>query len=165
MVEAMYNETESFELKLYELDVLQEVLAARVREWRDALRKVDDGDESLVDLIDSDSGPDAEYEVEAYEKLAGRLGLAQRRHDRNSIEFIDEQQVYRPEQIVELFRIRGCGIDQVIYVFKSRHGVYFIYETLEALLTAFSTDKESKMRFECSKEVTHFLSYWRPRQG
>lgn len=165
MIASMFNETITLELKLYELDILQEVLSARIYDWKKAVEKVERGDESLIDLIDCDSEQDAEYEIDVYEKLSGKVGLAQRRHERNIVEFIDEQQVYRIEESVELYRIRGCGIDQVVYVFKTKHGSHLIYETMDAFLSAFTESKESRLRFECASEVAHYLSYWRPGQN
>ncbi len=160
----MYSELITLELKLYELDILQEILSSRLCEWKKALEKVESGDESLIDLIDCDSEQDAEYEIDSCGKLSGKVGLAQRRHERNVVEFIDEQQAFRVEETIELYRLIGCGFDQVLYVFKTRHGSHLIYETMEALLLAFSDGKESRLRFECSREVDHFLSYWRPSE-
>jgi len=155
----MHTRTINIELKMYELDILKEILDERIIASRDALNKSEQG-EDLFDKCDSEL--DVEYNIENYERLSGLVSLTQRKNNRNCVEFIDQQELYRPEQMVELFRVRGCGIDQIFYVFTTRHGVKLVYENLCTLISSFAKNKESKLRFECSREVEHFLSYWNP---
>ena len=151
----------ALELGFAEVDVLHEILSDRIEEWKLALRKVNEGEASLMDLIECDNEVDAEYQLEIYQKLRKRFSDVQASNGLNDVEFIDETQIYRPEQSVEMLRVRNNrGIDQLVYLFVSRHGVFFLYRSLEELMDFFVKDKESKLRFECRKEFDHFLNYW-----
>lgn len=150
------------DLKLEELELLGELLDERVNEWRNALNAVGQGDGSLTEFIDCDSEIDAEYQLEIYRQMKQRLGRLQQENGRNTLEFIDETTMYRPEQSVELFRVRDkYGIDRMVYLYESRHGVFFLYPDLEAFVDSFVHGKDSELRFECRKEVELFLWYWK----
>ncbi|MFC5049776.1 hypothetical protein ACFPK9_04005 [Rubritalea spongiae] len=152
----------NLELKLEELDLMSELLQERIEEWERALREVGRGEASLNELIDCDSEVDAEYQLEVYRQLENRLGTLQQVNRRNTVEFIDETSLYRPEQSVELLRVRDkYGVDSIVDALESRHGVYFLYTDLESLVDSFVQGKDSVLRFECRKELELFLNYWK----
>lgn len=152
----------TLELGFAEVDVLHEILSDRIEEWELALKKVNEGEASLIDLMECDTEVDVEYQLELYQKLRRRFSEVQVSNGFNDVEFIEETHIYRPEQSVETLRVRNNnGVDQLVYLFVSRHGVFYLYPSLEELMDFFLKDKESKLRFECRKEFDHFLNYWR----
>jgi len=159
----MFDENTKLELKLFELDLIRESIEERIQAWERVLRENEAGEQSLLETIDCISEIDAEFLLESYRSIAGKLRLAQGRHDRNDVKHIDETQLFRPEQTVELLQVRYVGVDRIFYVFQARHGHYLIYDSLEALINAFLNDRESKVRFETYKEVELYLAYWKPR--
>jgi hypothetical protein len=157
----MSQKAVQLELKVEELELLSELLSERVEEWSRALNLVGEEDVSLLELIDCESEIDAEYQLEVYRCLKRRLSELQQKHGRTTLEFIDETSIYRPEQIVELFRVRDkYGVDSVVYLYESRHGVFFLYDDLEGLVDSFVKGKDSELRFECRRELELYLRYW-----
>ncbi|MFD2160375.1 hypothetical protein ACFSW8_15840 [Rubritalea tangerina] len=157
----MSKKAVQLELQLEELELLNELLSERVEEWSRALNRVGEEDVSLLELIECESELDAEYQLEIYRRLKSRLMELQHVHGRKSLEFIDSTAIYRPEQSVELFRIRDkYGLDSVVYLYESRHGVFFLYDNLEGFVDSFVKGKDSELRFECRKELELYLRYW-----
>ncbi len=151
----------NLELKLNDIELLCNLVKGGIVEYQKAISQNEEGEVSLIELIDYENETDAEYVLECYQDILSRIENIQSQNEKNDVDFIEVSTIFRYEQRIETFRIRHSNLDSIVYVFESRHGAYFFYPSLESLIGSFAKDEESEIRFESSAEMEHFLDYWK----
>ena len=143
-----------------ELEVLNELLVDNIKELKNVIKESVNGSESITEYNDFNSEFDVEYYLDLMEGMGSKIKSFQSDLKRNQVRYVEQDEMFRVEQKVTVYQVSGNVTDQLVYVFESRHGSYFIYFTLESLVASFTRGKESELHFSCEKEVEYFLCYW-----
>ena len=153
-------ENKYIELDESELEVVADLLENGKSKLQRGIARYHAG-ESLMEMTDLSSEGDAEYIEELYGGLLTKLDLLKERLKRNDLRHIDQENVFRSEETVHIYQIRGDSMDRIVYVHETRHSAFLFYPTLEELIKMYLKGKESKIRYESETAMEHFMHYWR----
>ncbi len=117
--------------------------------------------ESLMEATDYGSEADVEYILELYQNLLKKLTRLKERLQRNDVRCIAQENMFRPEETVHIYQVRGESIDRIVYVHETRHSAFLFYPTLELLTKMYLNGHESEIRYESETAMEHFMHYWR----
>jgi len=156
----MFKKKVNVELMLMEVDLIHQTLTEKIEKYRRVLKCSEEGDGSLCELVDCDTEQDVEYLIDVLEKSRNRFNDVQGVSEKNEVRFLAFDQVYGPEEGVDLYEIRRSGFDEVVFVFRCKYGARYVYRSLEDLLVFYKTGRDSKWRLECDEELQLFLNYW-----
>jgi hypothetical protein len=156
----MKNENIQIQLDKSEIEVVADLLQRGASDLQRGVVRSHAG-ESLMELTDLSTEGDAEYIVELYQGVSRKLNILQNSLKRNDVRFIDQESVFRAEETVHVYQIRGDSVDSLVYIHETRHGAFFFYSTIESLIQMYLDGKESKIRYESETAMEHFLHYWK----
>jgi len=142
-----------------ELEIIYDLLENANSELRKCYSKYSEG-ESLVEQTNYDTEDDVEYMLGLYSKLQKKIHFTQGSLQRNEVQFMDQDNIFKPEEEVYIYRVRGARIDKMVYLHYTCHGVFYFYDQIENLIRFFTEGKESAISYSSEIEMVHFLTYW-----
>lgn len=146
------------ELGTSEIELLANLLKETINSLSRSLT-LDKNENSLMELTGYPNVSDVEFCIDTYQNVMKQLKDLQNELNRNKIIYLDHDNVFRPEERVHVYRVKRSGHDRLMYIHESRHGSFFVYETIEKLIEYYTDSNESDYRFESETEMECFLQY------